>query len=104
MAKQTRADRERRLVHGGCPVHGIGMVLAGDFYYVVESGPPLGVPMTQGEILASMKMRIAYTIVECPRQDCGIRAKLLGVERDSPCELLPESAYLLDEAPTTARR
>lgn len=94
MAKQTVADREQRLSQGCCPIHGIPMPQADVWYYVVESGPPLGVPMTEVQILQSMKKRLAYTIVMCPRADCGIQAR--GSEPDGPCELLPEWAYLLD--------
>ncbi len=35
-----------------------------------------------------------YTIVECPRRDCHIRAKAFSV--DGPWELLPEWIYLLE--------
>lgn len=100
MAKQTRADRERRLDQGCCPVHGVGMPQVGQWYYVVESGPPLGVVMSMDEILDAMKLRSAYTIVECPRQDCDIQAKASSPQ--GPAELLPEWAYLLEEAPATA--
>lgn len=55
MAKQTIADRQKRVVERCCPIHGFDMGQVDVWYYVVESPPPLGVPMTQVEILQSMK-------------------------------------------------
>lgn len=74
-------------------------------YFVVESGPPLGVPMNEIEISRSIRRRRAYTIVECTRRDCEIRAYCYNDGgAGGPCELLPEWAYLIDEAPVTTRR
>lgn len=94
MAKQTVADRQRRLDEGCCPIHGLGMGQIDVWYYIVESPPPLGVPMTEAQILQAMKKRPAYTIVECPRKDCGITAKQLDYA--GPAELMEEWKYLLE--------
>jgi hypothetical protein len=94
MAKQTVADRQKRLDEGCCPIHGLGMGQVDVWYYIVESPPPLGVPMTEVEILQSMEKRAVYTIVGCPRKDCGITAKASSPE--GPAELTEKWAYLLE--------
>lgn len=93
--KQTRAERERRLEQGRCPIHGRFMGQVESWYYVVEEGPPLGVPMLETEILESMKKRAVYTIVQCSWGGCSIKAKSAGP--DGPCELLPEWEHVLDD-------
>lgn len=77
--KQSVIDRVKRLSEGRCPVHGIPMPQV-DRWYAQEDG------------LLSGKQ---YTIVECPRADCQIRAK--AYQWDGPWELLPEWKYLLIE-------
>lgn len=93
MARQSAADRAKRLNSGCCPIHGIGMPQVGQHYYIVDEGPPLGVPMTEIETLEATRMRYAYTIVECPREDCGVQARMQGP--NGPAELLHEWEYLL---------
>jgi hypothetical protein len=94
MAKQTVADRQARLDEGCCPIHGLDMGQVDVWYYIVDSPPPLGVPMTEVQILQSMKRHAAYTIVACPRKDCGISAKQLRA--GGPAELTDEWLYLLE--------
>ena len=73
MAKQSKQDRELRLSIGGCPVHGIDMSQKS---WDQNNGNP-------------------YSIVECPRNDCDIRAKAYSY--DGPWELMPEFEYLLQK-------
>lgn len=77
--KQSAKDRENRLSQGCCPIHGIPMPQA-DSWYTQEGGTMNGKQ---------------YTIVECPRADCEIRAKAFHWE--GPWELLPEWKHLLTE-------
>lgn len=74
--KQSVADREKRLSEGRCPVHGLPMPQA-DSWYTQEDGKQ-------------------YTLVECPRSDCQIRAK--AFHWNGPWELLPEWHYLILES------
>ena len=79
--QQSRADRERRLKHGACPIHGVGMV------------PDV--------VVATSDYGERYTLVECTRHDCGVQAKEYG-DLDDPdglrYELLPEWQHLLNDA------
>ncbi len=68
-AKQSVADQAKRLNGGRCPVHGLGMGQV-DRYYETDDGQP-------------------FTIVGCPRRDCGIRAKAYGL--NGPWELVDDS-------------
>jgi hypothetical protein len=82
MAKQSIEDRKKRWGNGGvCPIHGLsGGQVEGWFYPC--NGP-------------------AYTICECPRQDCFIRWKEYTSQNTKVrrCELLPEFAELIGETP-----
>ena len=75
MAKQSKKDREFRLSEGRCPIHGGWMGQIDGWYYPRNSA--------------------AYTIVECGRNDCNVRAKAFSVL--GPCELLPEFGFLLEQ-------
>lgn len=72
MAKQSRADRVRRLESGACPVHGIGMDQTG----------------LQGE--GSARLFIA----ECPRRDCNIDGTTSEVH--GPLTLSATHMHLID--------
>lgn len=74
MAKQSRADREKRLSEGCCPVHGIGFAQVG---------------------LTEVAGQTRY-LAECPRKDCDIQAT--SNEAHGPCALLPAFTHLLSEA------
>ena len=71
MARQSPADRLKRLQRGACPIHGTDMPQIGPF----DSGRP------------------QRCLVGCPRKDCGIKG--LQARPDDPVELLPEFRHLL---------
>lgn len=77
--KQSKEDRTNRLSEGRCPVHGIWMPQV-DSWHEQNGGALDGAQ---------------FTIVECPRGDCHIRAKAFSI--DGPWELLPEFVYLLEQ-------
>lgn len=68
MAKQSAADRIKRLESGRCPVHGIGM--------------------------SQVDLWDGKAIVKCDRRDCDIK----GVERhpDPKVTLLPNWQHLIE--------
>jgi hypothetical protein len=76
MPKQSSSDRLKRLDRGCCPIHGIFMSQVDD-WYVENDGRH-------------------YTIVGCSRKNCNVCAKAYNF--DGPWEILPDFAYLLDEA------
>jgi hypothetical protein len=73
MAKQTHADRVRRLEDGCCPVHGIGM-------------PQVDNVEVEGQ---------HRYLVRCPRKDCGIQGT--AAAHDGPVTLTQEHLRLLFE-------
>jgi hypothetical protein len=105
MAKQSAADRAKRLDKGCCPIHGIGMDDIVDVhratYYIVETVPPLGMPMTTEQIDNAMNLRPVYVVVKCMRRDCEVRGRKyyrgdpLRVDYNGPVDLLPEWEHLL---------
>lgn len=84
-AKQSRADRERRLNEGRCPVHGIWMPQFSSWYLPCGHSEP---GFLTGDEDA------AYTIVSCPRADCGIMVKAFDVF--GPWKLTKEWSWILD--------
>jgi len=79
MAKQTIADRKKRLSQGRCPIHGHYLVQASEWQVDEETGR-------------------LYTFVECPRckDVMAIETKPFG-----PATLLPAFQHLLS-LPATA--
>jgi hypothetical protein len=73
MAKQSQADRVKRLLKGGCPIHGMGM--------------------TQVGILPSRGRQI--DLVECCRKDCSIQATVRLP--DTEATLLPRFSHLIGD-------
>ena len=87
MAKQSPADRLFRLSEGRCPVHGYWMPQVDGWYYS-DTGERYYWP----EDAEDMGM---YTIVGCPRKDCGIQA--IAFSLDGPWELLEEWEHLVKD-------
>jgi hypothetical protein len=78
--KQSPIDRARRLEQGQCPIHGLRLRQVGDWH------------REEGGMFAGMEC----VLVECPRQDCRVRAKAYSLQ-NGPWELLPEWGYLLEQ-------
>lgn len=66
---QTAEMQAERLQRGCCPIHGLAMYQVGRWYEPMDGRP-------------------TYTIVGCPRQDCGVTAK--ASSPDGPAQLVPE--------------
>lgn len=107
MAKQSRADRQKRLDEGRCPIHGCGMGQVSNFYFwswrrSLKLLPTIRavmqhVPSERADATLEDAGVRWVAICECPRGDCGIRAYAHNV--GGPWQLLPEWAYIIESAP-----
>lgn len=105
-AKQSRADRQKRLEEGRCPIHGCGMTQVFAFY-ASKWEYPVGFARTMRAVMEDVPSKRAeaaldvvgvrwVAINECPRGDCGIRT--YGHSVNGPWHLLPEWAYIIEDA------
>jgi len=71
----------KRVDEGSCPIHGIGLTPTSGWHNADGTPACHHGPFPQ------------YILVECPRNDCDIKAK--ATSPDGPVELLPEFQHLL---------
>ena len=79
--KQSAADRQRRLDHGRCPIHGIGLSQQSPWREEPDEGK-------------RQRLGKRYILVSDGRNDCPLVIKSYG--RDGPHDMLPEWAHIMN--------